>query len=61
MIANVAIADVIILFFGIPEIVQFMINKGWLIDSDLCRIDRTILVCALYASVISSVALCIER
>ena len=61
LIANLAIADLLILLFGVPEIVQFMINRGWLLGTILCKAQRTVLVTALYASVMTLVALCIER
>ncbi|XP_050403343.1 neuropeptide receptor 15 [Patella vulgata] len=61
LITNLAFADLIIMIFGIPEIVQFMINKGWVMDLLSCKINRFILVSSLYASVFTLVSICIER
>lgn len=61
LIINLAMADLIIMVFGVPEIVMFMMNRGWLLGSVACKVNRYILVVALYSSVISLVVLCIER
>lgn len=61
LIVNLAVSDLSILLFGIPEIVQFMLNKGWLLGHEMCKIQRSVLVCALYASVMTLLALCVER
>lgn len=60
-IMNLAVADLLIMLFGIPEIVQFMLNRGWLLGAILCKLDRFILVLSLYVSVLSLVSVCIER
>ena len=61
LLINLAFSDMIILTLGIPEIVQFMLNKGWLMADILCPIQRSLLVVGLYVSVMTLVALCIER
>ena len=61
LIVNLSMADLLILVFGIPEIVMFMINRGWLLGEELCRIQRSVLVVSLYASVMTLLALCVER
>lgn len=61
LIVNLAFADLLILLIGIPEIVQFMINKGWLLGPEMCKIQRSVLVGALYSSVMTLLALCVER
>ncbi|KAL4228116.1 hypothetical protein ACF0H5_013551 [Mactra antiquata] len=61
LIVNLAVADLNILLFGVPEIVQFMLNRGWLLGYEMCKIQRSVLVCALYASVMTLLALCVER
>lgn len=61
LIVNLALADSIIMVFGIPEIVQFMLNRGWIIGEFLCKFQRSLLVVSLYVSVMTLVALCIER
>ncbi|XP_060068833.1 neuropeptide receptor 15-like [Ylistrum balloti] len=61
LIINLAIADGIVLVFGIPEIVQFMLNRGWILGEVMCRLERTLLVVGLYVSVMTLVSLCIER
>lgn len=60
-IMNLAIADLLIMLFGVPEIVQFMLNRGWILGTILCKFDRFILVLSLYVSVLSLVSVCIER
>ena len=60
-IANLAGADLVIMVFGVPEIVQFVINRGWLLGLTLCRAQRFILVSSLYASIWTLMAVCIER
>jgi len=61
LIVNLALADLAILLFGVPEIVQFMINKGWLLGSAMCKSQRAVLVAALYCTVMTLLALCVER
>lgn len=61
LIVNLAFSDLFILLFGVPEIVQFMINRGWLLGSLWCRLERGVLVASLYVSVMTLVALCVER
>ena len=61
LIMNLAIADFLIMLFGIPEIVQFMLNTGWLIGKVTCKVNRYILVVSLYVSILSLVTVCIER
>ncbi|KAK3607914.1 hypothetical protein CHS0354_036740 [Potamilus streckersoni] len=60
-IMNLAVADFFIMLFGIPEIVQFMMNRGWLLGTVVCKINRFVLVVALYVSILSLVSVCIER
>ena len=60
-ISNLAVADFIIMTFSIPEIAQFIVNRGWLLGLTLCRLQRFILVSSLYASVWTLMAVCIER
>lgn len=60
-ILNLAVADFLIMVCGIPEIVQFMLNRGWLMGLTMCRIERFALVCCLYASIMTLMAVCIER
>lgn len=61
LIVNVAVSDLCILTCGIPEIVQFMLNKGWLMSVEMCKVQRSVLVAALYTSVMTLLALCVER
>lgn len=61
LILNLAVADSLLMVFGVPEIVQFMLDKGWLLGLIACKINRSVLVCALYGSVLTLVAVCIER
>jgi len=61
LITNLAFADLVILILGIPETIQFMTNRGWLFSKEACKVNRFILVSALYGSVLTLIALCIER
>ena len=61
LITNLAFADLLIMVLGIPEIIQFMMNKGWTFDTVVCRINRYVLVAALYGSVLTLISLCVER
>ena len=60
-ITNLAVADLLLMSFTIPEIFMFLMNRGWLLGLYVCKIERFILVFAVYASVLTLVALCIER
>lgn len=60
-IMNLATADFIIMAIGLPEIVQFMMNRGWLLGEALCKINRFVLVVSLYVSILTLVSVCIER
>lgn len=61
LITNLAFADLLIMVLGIPEIFQFMMNKGWTFDDLVCRINRYVLVTSLYGSVLTLISLCVER
>ena len=61
LILNLAVADSLLMVFGVPEIVQFMLDRGWLLGSLPCRLDRFLLVVCLYSSVLSLVSVCFER
>jgi len=61
LILNLAVADLVIMALGVPEIVQFMLDRGWLLGSLPCRLDRFLLVVCLYSSVLSLVSVCFER
>ena len=60
-ILNLAVADLIILLLGVPEMVQFILNRGWLLGKVLCKVNRYILVTSLYASISTLMGVCIER
>lgn len=61
LITNLAFSDLVIILFGIPETIQFMMNKGWILSDVCCKINRFILVTSLYGSVLTLMALCVER
>lgn len=61
LITNLALADLFIMIFGVPEIVQFIINRGWLLGEIPCKLNRYVLVSSLYVSVLTLSAVCIER
>lgn len=60
-IMNLAVSDLLIMLFGIPEIVMFMLNRGWLLGWVMCKLERYALVFSLYSSVITQVSVCVER
>ena len=60
-LVNMAIADLLLMTFTIPEIVMFMKNRGWILGLYVCKIERFILVFAVYASVLTQVSLSTER
>ena len=60
-IMNLAVSDLLIMLIGIPEIVMFMINRGWLLGTIMCKTQRYVLVFSLYSSVITQVSVCVER
>lgn len=60
-ILNLAVADLTIMLLGIPDVVQFMLNRGWLLGTALCKTNRFVLVVALYCSVLTLVSVCVER
>ena len=61
LITNLAAADLVIMIFGIPEIVMFMRNMGWTLNVITCKVNRYILVSALYGSILTLLALSVER
>jgi hypothetical protein len=60
-IINLAVADFLIMALGIPEITQFMLNRGWILGTGLCKGFRYTLVLSLYVSVLTLVGVCVER
>lgn len=60
-ILNMAIADLTLNVFGAPEVVQFLLNKGWLLGDVACRVNRYCMVTSLYVSILSLLAVTIER
>lgn len=58
---SLAMADLTIMLWGVPEIVSFTLNRGWLLGEAACRANRYLLTTALYASVITLCDVCIER
>ncbi|GAB1606182.1 neuropeptide receptor 15 [Argonauta hians] len=60
-IMNLAVADLLLLLIGIPDLVQFVLNRGWILNLVWCKAIRYILVVSLYASVMTLVAVCVER
>lgn len=60
-IMNLAVADLLIMLFGIPDIVQFAIGRGWLLGEAMCKFQRYVMVFSVYVSIMSLVAVCVER
>ncbi|GFY76085.1 neuropeptide receptor 15 [Trichonephila inaurata madagascariensis] len=61
LIMNLALSDLIIMIACIPDIIQFIENKGWRLGLPLCKALRFTEVFALYASVMTLVSVCLER
>ncbi|CAF1079246.1 unnamed protein product [Rotaria sordida] len=63
LIVHVACCDLIILLFNIPDIIQFVssTNGNWILNELCCKLIRSILVLAQYASVLTMCAVTIER
>ncbi|XP_054724885.1 neuropeptide receptor 15-like [Uloborus diversus] len=61
LIMNLAISDFIIMIVCIPDIVQFIENRGWRLGLTACKALRFTEVFALYASVMTLLSVCIER
>ncbi|CAF4625546.1 unnamed protein product, partial [Rotaria sp. Silwood2] len=63
LIVHVACCDLIILLFNIPDIIQFVssTNGNWVLNEIACKLIRSILVLAQYASVLTMCAVTIER
>ncbi|CAF0731839.1 unnamed protein product [Didymodactylos carnosus] len=62
LIVHVACCDLIILLFNIPDIIQFVSTRGnWVLNRASCKLIRSILVLAQYASVLTMCAVTIER
>ena len=60
-IINLAVADLMIMIFGIPDIIVFAIDRGWPLGTEMCKIQRFIITHCLYVSVMTLVSLCVER
>lgn len=61
LITNLAFADLLIMVFGIPETILFMLEQGWLFNRTACKVNRYVMVTSLYGSVLTLIALCVER
>lgn len=61
LIMNLAISDFVIMVVCVPDIVQFIMDSGWQLGTNLCRILRFLQVSSLYTSVMTLVSVCIER
>ncbi|UJR16559.1 hypothetical protein I4U23_003460 [Adineta vaga] len=63
LIVRVASCDFLILIFNIPDIIQFVSSPtgNWVLSQLSCKLIRTILVLAQYASVLTMCALTTER
>uniref|UniRef100_A0A8W8HM68 G-protein coupled receptors family 1 profile domain-containing protein n=1 Tax=Magallana gigas TaxID=29159 RepID=A0A8W8HM68_MAGGI len=53
--------DLLIMVFGIPETILFMLDQGWLFNRTACKVNRYVMVTSLYGSVLTLIALCVER
>ena len=63
LIVHVACCDLIILLFNIPDLIQFVSsrNGNWILNEISCKLIRSILVLAQYASVLTMCMITIER
>lgn len=60
-IMNLAVADFVIMVFGIPEVVMFMMDRGWTLGPEMCKFNRYVMTSSLYASVLTLLSVCVER
>ncbi|XP_035231611.1 neuropeptide receptor 15-like [Stegodyphus dumicola] len=60
LIMNLAVSDLIIMIACIPDIIQFIENRGWRLGLSMCKALRFTEVFALYASVMTLVSVCLE-
>lgn len=61
LLLNLAIADCCNLIVCIPEIAVALMERGWILPWPSCSILRYLEVLFLYTSVLTQVAVCIER
>ncbi|CAF1414707.1 unnamed protein product [Adineta ricciae] len=63
LIVHVACCDLIILLLNLPDLIQFVLsrNGNWLLSEFSCKLIRSLLVFAQYASVLTMCAITIER
>lgn len=60
-ILNIAAADLALLLLGLVDGTLYALDRGWLLGSRFCKVYRTIPLCCLYVSILSLVAVAIER
>ena len=60
-IFNMALADLVMNLTNIPDAVQFMMNRGWIFGEASCKILRYCMVNSLYVSILSLLAVTVER
>lgn len=61
LLLNLAIADLSNLIVCIPDIILNLLQLGWILVPQLCPTLRYLEVCFLYTSLLTQVAVCIER
>lgn len=60
-IFNMALADLMLNLLGIPDVVQFIMDRGWILGEAPCKILRYCMVNSLYVSILSLLAVTVER
>lgn len=60
-IFNMALADLMLNLSGLPEVVQFIMDDGWLLGDLACKLLRYSMVTSLYVSILSLLAVTVER
>lgn len=60
-IMNMSVADLTLSICGVPDVIQFFMDSGWVLGPALCKILRYSMVTCLYVSILCLLVITIER
>lgn len=60
-ILNMAVADLMLNILGVADVIQFALDDGWILGQAACKGMRFVMVCSLYVSILSLMAVALER
>lgn len=60
-ILNMAVSDLVLNTLALIDVTLFVMGRGWLLGSAACKMLRMVMVCCLYVTILSSVAVAFER